>query len=97
MKLKLQLGFPGGSGVKKKLPANVGDARVIDSIPGLGRSPRVGNSNQLQYSCLANPIDRGTWRTTIHGVTSKSDSIQQQLEELVNMGIKGRLWLEKCF
>ena len=99
MKLKLQLGFPGGSGVekKKKLPANAGDARVEGPIPGLGRSPGVGNDNQLQYSCLANPIDRGAWWTTIHGVIRKSDWVQQQLEELVNMGVKGGLWLERCF
>ena len=36
------------------------------SIPGLGRSPREGNSNPLQYSCLENPMDRGAWRATVH-------------------------------
>ena len=38
-------------------------------IPGLGRSPEVGNSNPLQYSCLGNPMDRGVWWATVHGVT----------------------------
>ena len=38
-------------------PANAGDA---DLIPGLGRSPRVGNGNSFQYSCLGDPMDRGT-------------------------------------
>ena len=40
----------------KNLPANAGD---LDLIPGSGRSPGVGNSNPLQYSCLENPMDRG--------------------------------------
>ena len=48
-------GFPGGS-VVKNLPADVGD---LNSIPGLGRSPREGNGNPLQYSCLENSMDRG--------------------------------------
>ena len=38
------------------------------SIPGLGRSPGEGNGNPLQYSCLKNPMDRGTWWATVHGV-----------------------------
>ena len=44
---------------------------VVDlgSIPGLGRSPGEGNGNPLQYSCLENPMDRGPWQATVHGVT----------------------------
>ena len=38
------------------------------SIPGLGRSSKEGNGNPLQYSCLENPMDRGAWRATVHGV-----------------------------
>ena len=38
------------------------------SIPGSGRSPGDGNGNPLQYSCLENPMDRGTWKATVHGV-----------------------------
>ena len=38
-------------------------------IPGLGRSPGEGHGNPLQYSCLENPMDRGSWRATVHGVT----------------------------
>ena len=45
--------------VVKNLPANAGDARDTGSIPGSGRSPRVGNGNPLQYSCLENSMDRG--------------------------------------
>ena len=58
-------GFPGGSVVKNP-PANVGD---VGSIPGLGRSPREGNGNPLQYSCLENSMGRGAWRGIVHGVT----------------------------
>ena len=39
------------------------------SIPGSGKSPGEGNGNPLQYSCLENPMDRGTWRATVHRVT----------------------------
>ena len=52
--------------VVKNLPVNAGD---MGSISGLGRSPGEGNGNLLQYSCLGNPIDRGAWQATIHGVT----------------------------
>ena len=45
---------------------DVGDS---GSIPGLGRSLGEGNGNLLQYSCLENPMDRGAWRATVHGVT----------------------------
>jgi len=43
----------------KNLPANTGDPRDTGSIPGLGRSPGVGNGHPFQYSCLGNPLDRG--------------------------------------
>ena len=52
----------------KNLPANSGDRRDTGSIPGLGRSPGGGNGNPLQYSCLENPMDRGGWWATFHGV-----------------------------
>ena len=38
------------------------------SVPGLGRSPGEGNGNLLQYSCLEKSMDRGAWRTSVHGV-----------------------------
>ena len=57
----------------KNLPANAGDTRDVGSIPGLGRSPGEGNGNPLLYSCLGNPMDRGDWRATIHGVVKESD------------------------
>ena len=57
-------GLPGGSDGKATI-CNVGDP---GSIPGLGRFPGEGNGNPLQYSCLENPLDRGAWQTTVHGV-----------------------------
>ena len=57
--------FPGGS-VVKNLPANAGDT---DSTPGLQISPEEGNGKSLQYSCLGNPMNRGTFRVTVHGGT----------------------------
>ena len=52
----------------KSLPANAGDGGDVGSIPGLGRSPGVGNGNPLQDSCLENPTDRRDWWATVHGV-----------------------------
>jgi len=57
-------GFPGGSAVKN-LPANTGD---LGLIPGSGRSPGEEDGNPLQHSCLGNPMDRGAWQATVHGV-----------------------------
>ena len=54
--------------VVKNLPANAGDAGDTGSILGSGRSPEVGNGNPLQYSCLENSMDRGTWLSRVHGI-----------------------------
>ena len=56
--------FPPSS-VSKESACNAGDTGLI---PGSGRSPREGNGNPLQYSCLENPMDRGTLRATVQGV-----------------------------
>ena len=50
----------------KKLPDH---ARDTGSIPGSGRPPGEGNGNPLQYACLENHKDRGTWQVTVHEVT----------------------------
>ena len=60
------LGFPGGSDGKESA-CNVGN---LGSIFGLGRSPGGRHGNPLQYSCLENPVDRGAWWATVHGVTN---------------------------
>ena len=53
---------------KKNLPANAGDTGDAGSVPGLGRYPGEGNGNPLQYSCLENSMDRGTWWATVNGL-----------------------------
>ena len=57
-------GIPGGSDGKES-SCNAEDP---GSIPGLGRYPGEGNSNPVQYSCLKNPMDRGTWQATVLGI-----------------------------
>ena len=48
----------------------------MGSVSGSGRSRGKGNGNLLQYSCLGNPMDRGAWQTTVHGVTKELDMTQ---------------------
>ena len=57
-------GFPGSLDSKE----SACNAQDPGSIPGSGRSTAGGNSNPLQYSCLQNPMDRGAWWATVHGV-----------------------------
>ena len=72
----------------KNPPANAGD---MDWIPGSGRYPGEGSGNSFQYSCLGNPVDRGAWWATIHGVvesdmtTNTSDSGDQK-QKLLSLG-----------
>ena len=54
---------------KKNPPANAGDTGLI---PGLGRFPGEGNGNPLQYSYMGNPMDRGAWEATVHGVAKET-------------------------
>ena len=54
----------------KNLPANVGDTGDVSSIPEPGRIPGGGNGNPFQYSGLENPMDRGAWWATVHGVST---------------------------
>ena len=63
-------GFLSGS-VGKESACNAGD---LCSVPGLGRFPGEGDGNPLQYSCLENPVDRGTWWATVHGVAESDTS-----------------------
>ena len=67
--MAIYMGFPCGSDGKESA-CNAGD---LGSIPGLGRSPGEGNDSPLQYSFLENFMDRGTWRTTVHGVSRELD------------------------
>ena len=63
--------------LKKKKICNVEAAGNRGSIPESGRSPGGGNGNLLQYSCLKNPMDRGAWRATVHGVAKESFMTKQ--------------------
>ena len=63
--------FPGGA-VVKNLPAYAGDEGLI---PRSEKSPRIRNDNPLQCSCLGNPMDRGDWQATVHGVTKSQTQL----------------------
>ena len=67
--------------VVEKLPANAGDVRDTGLIPGLGRSPGVGISNPVQYSCLENSMDKGAWQTTVHGVAESQTRLRLKLHK----------------
>ena len=60
-------GFP-GSTVVRNMPANAGDTRDTGSVPELGRFPGERNGMPLQYSCLENSMDRGSWQAIVHGI-----------------------------
>ena len=61
----------------KNPPANAGDIRDTGKITGLGRPPRGGNGNLLQYSFLENPVDRGAWKATVHGLSKGWTRLKQ--------------------
>ena len=63
--------------VVKRLTANARDIRDVGLIPGRGKSPGEGHGNPLQYSCLENPMDRGAWQATVHGVTKGQTRLKQ--------------------
>ena len=88
----MERGFPGDS-VVKNMPANAGD---MGSIPTLGRSSGEGNGNPLQYSCLRNPMDRGTWWATVHGVVKVGhDLATKQQQQILGKCIK--IWTKEYF
>ena len=64
----------------KNSPANAGDLRDVGSILGSGRSSGGGNGTPLQYCCLENPMDRGTWLATVHGVAKSQTQLSDQAE-----------------
>ena len=69
----MSLGFPGSSDGKESA-CNTGD---LGLIPVSGRSPRVGNGNPLQYSCLENSMDKGAWQAIVHGGQKELDATEQ--------------------
>ena len=56
----------------KESACSAGD---MDSIPGSERAPGEDNGNPLQYSCLGNPVDRGAWQATFHGVAKSQKQL----------------------
>ena len=65
-----RMSFSGGSDGKEYACS----ARDVGLIPGLRRSPRQGNASSLQYSCLENPTNRGTWWSIVHGLTTEQQT-----------------------
>ena len=62
--------------VVKNLPTNAGELKELSLIPQSGRSPEGGNGSPLQNSCLENPIDRGAWWATVHGIAKSQHMIR---------------------
>ena len=67
----------------KNVPANERDIRDAGLIPELGISPGKGNGNPLQYSCLKNPMDKGAWRATVHGITRVGNNLATKLSAFI--------------
>ena len=59
------------------MPTNAGDISDFGLILGLGRSPGERHGNPLQYPCLENPMDRGAWWATVHGITKSGTQLKQ--------------------
>ena len=87
--------FPGATVIKNP-PANAGDARDMGSIPGSGRSSRVGNGNSLQYPCLENSMDRETWQATVHGVTKHQTGLSVRAHVCMHTHTQFRDYIENC-
>ena len=86
------MGFPSGSDSKESA-CNAGD---LNSIPGLGRSPGEGNGNPLQYSCLENPMDRGAWWATVHGVARVGHDLATTPPPVGEGIFKETIWKKKA-
>ena len=85
----------------KKPPANAGDMRDVGSVPGSGRSPGEGNGNALQYSCLENPMVRGAWQVTAHGVTKSRTRLKQLSTTTATapfiFNVQSNIWAQASF
>ena len=80
--------------VIKNTPANAGDIRDAGSIPASRRSPGGGHGNPLQYSCLENPMDKGTWWVTVHGVLSQTQLKWISMQAHTPPLLKSWIWIK---
>ena len=88
--IKYRDGLPRWLGGEESPLTNGGDARDSGSTPWSGRSPGVENSTRLQYPCLENPMDRGAWRGTAHGVrVAESDTTEHIALGVVQILVAG--------
>ena len=78
----------------KNMPINAGDSGLS---PWWGRSPRKGNGNLFQQSCLGNPMDRGVWWATVHGVAKESDLANKQQHTSVSIVIHQQIKIYVAF
>ena len=76
----------------KDPPVNAGDTGNLGSIPGQGRSLGEGNGNPLQYSCLENPMDRGAWWATVHGVPKELE-MTEGLSTHASLELRYQYWI----
>ena len=79
--VEITLGVPGGTMVKNQ-PVNAGDAGDPGLISEWGRSPGGRNGSPLQYSCLENPMNRGAWQNTVHGVAQSRTRLSTHTQRL---------------
>ena len=80
----------------KNPSANAGDTGDVGSIPGLGRSPRGGNDNPLQYSCLGNPIDRGALWAKVHGVAKSWTRLRMHTQYFIDISVLPLVLASSC-
>ena len=69
----------------RNLPANAIDIRNVGSVPRSGRSPGGGQGHPVQYLCLENTMDRGTWRTTGHGVAKSQTRLSNLSQHIAHL------------
>ena len=94
--LMIQTGASQEPLVVKNPLANAGDIRDTGLIPGSGRSSGGGHGNPLQYSCLENPMDRGGWWATVHGVAKSQTQLSKYLYSIITIPLLC-LFFQTCF
>ena len=83
-----------GDSVGKESSCGTGDAGIVGSIPGLGRSPGGGHGNPLQYSCLENPMHRGAWQAVVCSVAQSLIRLKQRARTCANIHVWVFVWTQ---